>query len=153
MAISYPDVNNRAYSYSSVEIDINGDIFTAVKSINYSDGMEPGELDGTAQHMLGRTAGKYKAECNFDMSLAEFELMKNKLGDGFMLKSFDIKVQYAENEDEQLVTDEIIGFRIKKADKSNASGPDPTMVKVEGHVIYIIHNGKIGFALKRPVVG
>jgi hypothetical protein len=150
---SYPDINDRTYSFSSIELDVNGDLYTAFKSINYSDNMEPGELRGAAQHLLGRTAGDYKADGSFEMSRAEFKLLKAKLGAGFMLVSFPVSVTYAENETSNIIHDELIGCRIKKVDYSNSQGPDPSMVKVDLHVTYIVHDGVIPFFMKRPSVG
>jgi hypothetical protein len=148
---SYPEVNDRAYSYSSIEIAFGNDIYTAVKSINYSDNMEPGELRGTAQHMLGRTAGEYKADASCEMSLAAWEILKGKLGAGFLLKSMQITVSYGEP-NVPLVQDEIIGVRIKKVGRDNAQGTEASMVKLEFHVMYIVHNGVIPFEFRRPGV-
>lgn len=152
MPPTYPNVNDRAYSYSSIELDINGDFYYATKSINYSDNMEPGELRGQAQHALGRTAGDYKVDSvSIEMSREEWDILLQKLGDGFMLKSFNITVQYAED-NAATITDEIIGCRIKKPAYDNSQGPDPSMVKLDLHAMYIIHNGVVPFAFKRPEV-
>lgn len=145
--IAYPEINNRTHSYASVEIDIDGDLYTAVKSINYNDGLEPGELRGTAVHRLQRTDGEYKADGNIELSIAEADQLIQKLGNGFMLKAFKITVQYAP-EGGTVITDELIGVRLKKKDNSNQQGSDPTMVKFDLDIMYIIHNGKLPFVMK-----
>jgi hypothetical protein len=149
MAVSYPEVNNRTYSFASVEIDIDGTIYTAVKSINYSDSLEPGELRGTAVHALARTAGEYKAEASFEVSLAEAKLIREKVGDGYMLKSFPITVTFTED-NEETHKHELVGCRMKKNDNSNQSGSDPTMEKIDLHVMYIKRDGLLPMQLVRP---
>jgi hypothetical protein len=141
---TYPNVNDRAYSYASIELDIDGDLYYASKSINYSDNMEPGELRGQSQHRLGRTAGDYKAEASLELSREEWEILRAKFGDGFMLRSFDIQVSYSED-NMPLITDEVVGCRIKKVDYSNSQGPDASMVKLDLDVTYIKHNGSVPF--------
>jgi hypothetical protein len=138
--IAYPEINNRTYSYASVEIDVDGDLFTAVKSINYSDSLDPGELRGTAVHRLQRTDGEYKAEASMELSLEEGYRLIKKLGNGFMLKAVKVTVQYAPD-NMPVITDEIIGCRIKKADNSNQTGADPSMIKFDLDPMYIIRDG------------
>lgn len=151
MAVSYPEVNNRTYSYASVEIDIDGEIFTAVKSINYNDGLEPGELRGTAVHALARTAGEYKAEASLELSLAEAKRLRTKMGNGYMLKAFPVTVQFTED-NEETHKHELVGCRMKKNDNSNAAGSDPTMEKIDLHVMYIKRDGLLPIQLVRPQV-
>ncbi len=137
---SFPDVNNRTYDYSSIKLDIDGDVYVAAKGINYSDSMEPGELRGTASLRLARTDGDYKAEASLEISLEDGMALIQKLGDGYMQKSFNFTVQYAQN-DKPVIQDEIIGCRIKKADNSNSQGGDPSMMKFDLDPMYIIRNG------------
>jgi hypothetical protein len=145
--IAYPEINNRTYSFSSIEADLDGDLYTAFKSINYSDSLEPGELRGTAVHRLQRTDGEYKAEASIEMSLEEADKLIQKLGNGFMLKAFKVTVQYAPD-NMPVITDELIGCRLKKKDNSNSQGSDPSMVKFDLDPMYIIHNGKLPFVMK-----
>jgi hypothetical protein len=140
MPISNPEINNRTYDYSSIALDIAGETFVAAKAINYSDSMEPGELRGTASLRLARTDGDYKAEGDLEMSLEEADALIQKLGDGFYQKSFNITVQYAQA-DKPVITDELIGCRLKKKANANSQGADPSMVKFDLDPFYIIHNG------------
>ena len=145
MPIAYPQVNNRTCDYSSIRFEIDGDQYVAAKSINYSDGMEPGELRGTASMRLARTDGDYKAEGSIELSIEEAEKLLAKLGDGFYQKVFNAVVQYSFGANPALITDEIIGIRLKKKDNANSQGADPSMVKFDLDPMYIIHNGRRPF--------
>jgi hypothetical protein len=59
MAISYPRINGLYFDWSSIEINIDGDVVVGVKEITYSDTTEPGEVRGPAPNLIGRTRAEH----------------------------------------------------------------------------------------------
>ncbi len=142
-AISNPLINGNLYDFSSIEAKLDGQTYLGFKSINYSHGLEPGEVFGTDAQKAGRTRGQYKPESSFEMYKAEYALLIQGLGPGYMERSFNVVVNYEEWDGPVLrvVTDVVIGFRIKKAENAHSSGNEPLTVKVDGSVMYVIENG------------
>jgi hypothetical protein len=113
-----------------------------IKSINYSEDLEPGDVYGTAPHKLGRTRGKHNANCDFEMYRLEWENLKVTLGIagvGYGEVAFDIFVTYSENFS-PVVTDQIVGARITKCEFSNSDGTDTSTVKLTCNVLNILTN-------------
>lgn len=125
-----PLINGRRYSFSSIEVDVNGRKYTGVKSISYNDGLDPGMARGTSPIPLGHTEGDYEAEASMTMFRAEFDTMLSQLGDGYGEVSFPITATYAA-QGQPTVTDRLPAVRIKKVTNSNEQGNDPTEVELE----------------------
>jgi hypothetical protein len=141
--IGNPLINGNRYDFSSIKAMVKGLTYLGFKSINYSHSLEPGEVYGTHAQKMGRTRGQYKPEASFEMYKEEYALLLTGLGPGYMERSFDIVVNYEEWDGltQRVVTDNIIGFRIKKAENAHSSGNEPLTVKVEGSVMYVLENG------------
>ena len=142
-----PQVNGNRYSFASIDFQLLGKRYFGVKSINYSDGLDPGEVRGTAPQLLGRTKGKYSAEGSMELYEAEFSDFVAALlsagpslgfidSVGFMEIPFEVSVSYAE-ENSPTITDTLVACRIKKVDKSRAEGTDPLTVKLDLHIMSI----------------
>ncbi|HWL89420.1 MAG TPA: hypothetical protein VNO21_26630 [Polyangiaceae bacterium] len=140
MPVRYPLINGVRYDFSSIETNIAGLSTLGVAELTYSDNLEPGELFGTHAQRLGRTRGQYKAEGSITLYRAEGDDLIVRLGNGFLEVVFDIYAFYAEA-DQPLVTDSLIGCRIKKPDVSNSAGSDPLKIKFDLDLMYILHNG------------
>lgn len=140
MAPQYPLVNGIRYDWSTAEIVVNKKKILGITSLNYSDGLEPGEVYGTHPQKLGRTRGQYKPEGSLEMYKQEADELMATLGDGFFEKSFDVVVSYSAP-GQPTVTDKVMGCRIKKVDTSFASGTDALKVKLDLDVMLIIRNG------------
>jgi hypothetical protein len=142
-SIGNPLINGNRYDYSSIKAMLDGLSYLGFKSINYSHALEPGEVYGTHAQKMGRTRGQYKPEASFEMYKEEYALLLLGLGPGYMERSFDIVVNYEEWDGsiQRVITDNIIGFRIKKAENAHSSGNEPLTVKVEGSVMYVLENG------------
>lgn len=141
--IPYPLINGHRYSFASIEAFFNDIATIGFKSLNYGDELAPGELYGSRPQILGATRGKQKATGDFEMYRLEWELLKVSLGLaglGFGETYFDIRATYAEA-GMPVVTDTLIGCRIKKVDLSNADGTDPTVVKCELFVTRVLFSG------------
>ena len=137
---SYPLINGIKYDWSCVEITIGQTVFTAVKSLSYKGALEPGEVFGTAAQKIGRTRGQYKPEASFELYKLDYSALIQTLGAGYMEQVFDITVNYSDTSG-NIVTDKVIGCRIKSDENSHQVGTDALSVKVDLDVMYIIKNG------------
>jgi hypothetical protein len=140
MAIDYPFINGVRHEWSSVEIKLKGQIYVGIKSISYSDKLEPTKLRGTHPQAIGRTRGEYDCEASIEMYLAEANELRKALGAGYKEIAFDIVVAYSEDGLES-ITDEIIGCRIKSEDGGGSQGPDALVKKFDLDVMLVRWNG------------
>ena len=142
-----PQVNGNRYSFASIDFQLLGKRYFGVKAINYSDGLDPGEVRGTAPQLIGRTKGKYSAEGSIEIYEAEFADFAAALlaagpnlgftnSVGIMEIPFEVSVSYAE-ENSPTITDTLVACRVKKIDKSRSEGTDPTTVKLDLHIMSI----------------
>lgn len=138
--MNFPDVNGISYDFSSVKISLIGDVTPAFKGIDYSQALEPGEARGNSSHWLRRTRGQLKAEASFEIHKVEWQGFIDQLGDGYMEKEFDILVSYADH-GQPVISDEIVGARIKKHADSPKEGSEPPTVKVDLHILKVRPNG------------
>jgi len=132
-------VNGNRHSWVSITLDADGLPIGGIKSLDYSDNLEPGTPYGTGPVALGYTRGKYTAEFSTEMYRKEFELLKARLGVagvGFMETVGIYNVSYLERDLEggEPITDTIVA-RISKVEASNADGTDASSVKVTFKVI------------------
>lgn len=144
--ISYPQINGHRFAFASIELFMNGLPLPAlgIKSINYAQSLEPGDVYGSRPQKIGRTRGKQDASCDFEMYRLEWENLKTTLGAagiGYGEQPFDITVVWSELPFSPVITDAIIGVRITKAEFSNTEGTDASTVKLTGNVMRLIENG------------
>jgi hypothetical protein len=130
MASLQPLINGHRYSYASIEVELNGTTMLALTSINYGSALTPGMLYGSDPAKVGRTPGKAQHRCDFELYRREFSHLIVSLGPAFGRVPFDIQVQYAENGDEGVTTDKVLGCRITDVDLGNKDGTEPSKVKV-----------------------
>lgn len=143
---SFPKINGVVFDFSSIELDINGEIFTDVEEITYSHTLEPGEMRGTKAELLGRTRGEYSAEGSITFRKPAWTRLIDSLGDGYLEQSVDITVNYAE-EGEDTITDKLFGARFTAPENSHSQGSDPLNVSVDLSIIRIEENGNV------PILG
>jgi hypothetical protein len=144
MAIEYPLVNGERHEFAAIEVEIDTPDgpkrFKGFKAVNYSMALEPGQIRGTSARKLGRTRGEATEEGSLEMYLAEWNELRDSLGDGYMRKVFDVSVTYGA--DGVLAsTDRLVGCRIKKVDKSHSQGADGLVAKLDLDVMKILENG------------
>lgn len=141
--IQYPAVNGTRFDFSSIEFTVAGVLFNGVAEINYDDSLKPGEVRGTHAQMIGRTRGKYEAKGDISFFKSEHQQLITLLstsGLGYMETAFDILVTYSENGFDT-IQDKLVGCRLTSGADSNKEGGDPTVVKCELSVMYILRNG------------
>lgn len=159
--VIYPLINGHRYSFASIEAVFNGIPLLGFKSINYEAGLEPGELYGTDPNMIGRTRGKKSTSCDFEMYRIEAQLFMGTLGAGgigFGETAFNIIVVWAEPVaavgliPAPVITDTIIGCRVKKVSSGNAEGTDGSTLKFECSIFDVAYgNALIAFPNKVAV--
>jgi hypothetical protein len=145
LSLAYPLINGMRHDYSSVEFNINGVRFNGVKSISYRHSLDPGVLRGNRAGIIGRTRGIYNAEGSIELYRQEYEtlittLVLNPLV-GYFESQFDIVVSYSETFT-ALLTDKLIGCRLKSSENSHAEGNDPLSVSCDLSIMYLSENGK-----------
>lgn len=133
-----PFINGKAYSHSSLEIDLAGETYFGISSISYEDSLEPGEGRGTTSQVIYRTAGEYTANAEIEMYLDQAETFRQALGPGMMSREFDIVITYGED-DMPLVTRTLVSCRITRRGNDSSEGKDPTKVKFPLHVMKILY--------------
>lgn len=139
----YPLINGLRHDWSSIQIVIDDTFKTiGLKELSYKGSLEPGEVRGTAPQVLGHTLGTYTAEGSFTLYLSEYHALLDQLGDGYLSKVFNVTVNYSPKQGDPVITDKLIGCRIKTADKSHSQSNEPLVVKCDLFVMLLIENGK-----------
>lgn len=139
ISIDYPLINGTRFEYASIEIKAAGKRYVGVKSIDYSQDLEPGQVYGTHAQKIGRTRGELKPDGSMEMYKEEATNLIVGLGPGYMEVVFDIVVNYSEGLN--IVTDTIKGCRIKKVSDSHSQGTDAITTKLDLDVMSILFNG------------
>lgn len=142
--IAYPLVNGCRHSFVSIELKLNGQIFTGFKEINYSRTRSRSVVMGNNADPLGKTRGtnEYKADCT--LYLAEFnafvlDTLGGTANGGYGDVFFAIAVTYSENGLDTIV-DTLTGCTLDSTDASNSQGNDPTIRKFELNSLKILFN-------------
>jgi hypothetical protein len=141
---SYPNVNGNKHSWASIVLLINTTRIKGFKGINYKNTMEPGEVRGEGVQIIGRTRGELKSEGSLELYLEEYHQLIEALsadGTGYLEKSFEITVSYSEA-GSAIITDRLIGCRVKGGDKGFSPGTDGLSVKCDLSIMFILENGK-----------
>jgi hypothetical protein len=137
-----PTINGHRYGWASVEFHVEGDRFPDITEITYSTSGEPGKVRGTGMRVVGRTRGEADHEGSVTMNKSQANRFIASLGDGFMLKSFNIDVHYKEDMGEgSPITDILTGCRITNMEDSPKHGPDGLTVKFDLHILRIYYDG------------
>lgn len=137
---TYPLINGVRYDFSSIEARIAGQLFLGFKEISYNETLEPGEVRGTSAQLLARTRGEYKAEGSVTLFKQEWAELLALLGNGYLEVVFPIVVHYADTA-MPVITDNLVGVRLKGGDNAHSQGTDPLVVKSDLHIMYIKQAG------------
>jgi hypothetical protein len=121
MAIGYPLINGRYYSWPSAEIRVAGTLVYGITEINYSIKLDPGIVRGAGSNPTGFTLGNAEYEGDFTILLPQFTELMAALGEGAMTQTFDIVVSYSED-NVGTVVDTIQGCRITGIEAGASNG-------------------------------
>lgn len=157
--IQFPTINGVRHDHSSVEIVVDGVIFTGVKDVSWKHGLTPGEVSGNSPNVTGRTRGKYKAEGSLTLYEAEsaaliaaLDAKGTALGMGFMEVPFDVVATRAENFMPP-VTSKLSACRITDVDHSSSEGGEAIVVKYSLHIMLIQEGiGGAGIPVKKGLI-
>jgi hypothetical protein len=138
MAIEYPLINGRRFSFASINATFDGQKIIGFRSINYDATLEIGKVYGTASQKLGRTVGREDSTGSFEMYTEEAKRLLAKLGDGFGRKAFDIVVQFAEDEGDEPSNHSLLGARIIKVGNAHSEGTDASMMSFDIDIMRVI---------------
>jgi hypothetical protein len=138
--MNYPMVNGHRYSFSSIEVDLDGRQHVGWSAVNFTDTLEPGIVRGTHAQILGRTRGDYTCEASLTGYVEEINEFLADLGDGWMERIFDVTVTFAEANG-PTHTVEIRQCRIQSIAHAHAQGTDPLSVDMTLHPLVIIREG------------
>lgn len=139
---TYPLINGNLFSFASVELTVDGRVFRGVKSVDYSQNLEPGEVRGTHAELLGRTRGDLKPSASMELFLEEANELLERLGNGFMERSFSGVVAYEEPGSGKIRTDELVGCRIKGTSDSHSQGTDGLTRKFDLSLQKVRYDGR-----------
>lgn len=146
-SISNPLINGTRYDYSAISFVANGQPIVGVTEIDYSNGVEPGEVFGTLPQKIGETRGQLKPEASFTILFLEYQnliaqlcVLNGTSGSGYMEARFDIGIQYQISTG-PLIQDVIRGARLKKASRSFKQGNEALAIKCDLSCFYVIENG------------
>lgn len=149
--IPYPSINGNRFDFSSIEVNLFGQLFGGFRAVNYKPQLDPGEARGNRAQMLGRTRGKYTVDGSFEIYASEYDAFTTLLvsrGLGIYEQSFDVVINYAEVLSSP-ITDILNGCRLKSSDRSNKEGNEALVVKCDLSIMYCIENGKMPMGVKQ----
>lgn len=136
-----PIINGHAYSWQSISVAIDGVDTPDFTEITYSPSLEIGKVRGMGSRVKATTVGEADGEGSFTMLKGQASKFIKALGDGLMRKSFAITVNYDEDGEGGIVTDELFGCRITKFEDSPKQGTDAATVKFDIHIMRMKMNG------------
>lgn len=141
MAEQFPRINGYEYSFSDVEITVDGQRYTGIRSLSYNPTRDVGMAEGSPAQPLGYGRGTYGGgEGSFSMLRVSFDAMVEAVGEGYMEKIFPIVASYAP-EGSPITTDELIGCTMTGIDFQGERGPDPLYVEVSFKFLNMLTNG------------
>ena len=154
---AYPLVNGHRVSPASLYVVMNNLPVAAagIKSLDYSDTLDPGEVKGFSPQLSGRTRGTYSTNGSVELYAQEWENLRFSLSGGipgFMEVPFDIIVTFFEPGLPPLVAPSpldvhaLIGCRIKTPAVSIGNDNAPISWKMDLHIMRILYNGASGVA-------
>lgn len=143
--VPYPLVNGHRHDFSSVEITAGARTFNGVKSIKYSQTLEPGKVRGNRSQIIGRTRGPLDSDGSIELYRLEFQdlirvLAALRPGVGYMEAVFDITVTFAESGTE-VMQDVLQGCRIKKHEGNGQEGGDAITVACDLDIMMVLPGG------------
>lgn len=144
--MDFPKINGCYPQFADIECDVEGfDAMMGFTELNYSGGLEPGDVRGNHPQLLGTTRGEYSADGSVTVLRPWFDAMVTRFGDGWMERRFNFNVTIRVDDDTPIVTDNLRRVRFKKHANDGSKGSDPLMVKLDLHIELVCYAGKLPF--------
>lgn len=149
--IQYPLVNGAGFSYSSIEVKLNGLIFRGFKSVNFGYKRDRAKVYGNSPEPLFKTVGKSDYTADGELYFAEFNNFLTQLGPGSGDVFFTMFVTF-QQQNFPAVQVQISGCTLDEITASFADGTDPLTMKFTLDPLSILWNGQpfTGFPLTSP---
>ena len=138
--IAYPLLNGNAFSWSSVEINIDGQLFTAIESIDYGRKRSREEIRGNNADPLSKTVGENKYTGTVSVEIAEWFLFLQQFGAGYGDIFFITTVTY-NSPSLGVVQDILKGCTLDESTMGLKRGPGGLYTKIDLSPLKIIFNG------------
>jgi hypothetical protein len=138
--LQFPLINGSMFSYSSIELNMNGTIFRGFKSIDYSRKRDRPPQYGNSPDPLGKPVGKNSYEATGEIYVAEFRNFVQSLGPGYGDVYFQVTVTYQQN-GFTTVQDVILGCTLDEMSASFTEGTDALSQKFALNPLKILFNG------------
>lgn len=165
MPLPLPLINGQRCDAASYTITINGLRYFGVKSLDYSDTLEPGKVKGTSPVVLGRTVGSYDASGSIELYVEEALDLETQLsgmalaqypqggGHGLGQAVFSINVSVYELSTGFGISDTLVGCRVKNISHTmpTAGGGDPGSKKFDLDILSILRNGRSMLVTPVPI--
>lgn len=136
-----PIINGHAYSWASIGAAIDGVDTPDFTEITYSPTLEIGKVRGMGTRVKATTAGEADGEGSFSMLKGQASKFIKAMGPGLMRKTFALTVNYDEDGEGGIVTDELFGCRITKIEDAPKQGTDAATTKFDFHIMRMKLNG------------
>lgn len=137
-------VNGNYYSFQSIKIEVDGQLFERCVGVSYEHSLDPEELRGVGPKPIDVSTGVYKASGELSMYLGDWRDFRSMLADmpgletaGYMQKVFNVTVSYADD-GEEIMTDVLRTCRVRSVGRAYRSGNQPLTVDVKLYVMEIL---------------
>lgn len=148
--ISYPLTTGSAFSYASIELNMNGQTFTAFEDISYGRKRTREFIRGAHPDPLGKTIGENEYNASVTLEILEWYFFLEQLGSGYGDYFFDINVTY-NSPQLGVVQDNVIGCTIDEVTAALKRGPSPLHKKIDLRPLKVLEDGLDDCAV--PLVG
>ena len=156
MPLPLPLINGQRCDAGSYTITIDGLRYFGVKSLDYSDSLEPGKVKGTSPVVLGRTVGSYDTSGSIELFIEEALDFESQLassaavqfpqggGNGLGQAVFTINVTVYELSTGFGTNDTLVGCRVKSVSHTMPTngGGDPATKKYDLDILSVLRNGR-----------
>ena len=164
--LQYPLINGVKHDFSSIELQLVGQIFVGFRSINYNRTRTRTMVYGNSPDPLAKTEGVNAYTCDCEIYLAEWNYLQGLLinaasqagipngaspGSGYGDVLFQVVVTYS-SLGFDTITDVLNGCSLDSMEVSQSQGPDPLVRKFNLNPLKILYGNEddLGTALQSP---
>lgn len=131
-----PVINGNVFSWASVEVGVDGVDTPDFTEVNYKASQDIGKARGTGTRVKGTTAGESDGEGSFSMLKGQASKFIKQLGHGFLKKKrISLTVNYQDDGEDEIITDELISCRITNVEDNPKQGTEPLTTKFDIHIL------------------
>lgn len=130
-----------AYSWVSLEIEIDGDKYELVKKMDWKITRELGIVRGTGGGKRRKTRGQSDYKGTIEFYLDAYLQMIDNIGNGWLWKEWNALAQYREVGHDDIEKVEWLGCSFTDNNFSNGEGAEATTVPCEVDITKILING------------